>query len=241
MNVKKVFDKTDFIFSDFDGTITKYDVIHSFIAQFAKGDTKTAEDKWSRGEISTKECLNIQIGKITELKKSAFDDFINSIEIDPYFIDFYKITKSKNKKIIILSDGFDYFIVSTLKRYGLFDIKIFSNHLEYETENGFLKFKMTYPNGFKNCSIGSGCCKCNVALSYDKNYTYIGDGLSDRCIAKKSALLFAKKSLETFCKNEKIPYFPYKTFQDITEAVFKENSDAADGVGFSNRIQNQRT
>ncbi len=240
MDIKKIFDNIAYIFSDFDGTISTHDVIHAFISNFAKGDTKTAEEKWSRGEISTQECLGIQFGQIKDLKKETFDAFIDSIKIDPSFIDFYKLTQKANKKIIILSDGFDYFIKSTFKKYGLHDIEIFSNHLVPTVKNGIMEFNMTYPNSNPKCLIGSGCCKCGVARKYTENYTYIGDGLSDRCIAKKSTLLFAKKSLETFCVNEKISYFPYQTFQDIIDAVCKENANASVDVGFSNRKQNQR-
>jgi len=237
MNIKEAFRQSNFIFSDFDGTISKFDVIHAFIHNYAKGNIQTAEMKWSKGEITSEECLNEQFGKI-EITKKQFEDFINSIEIDPYFIEFYKLIKEQNKEIIILSDGFDHFITSTLKRFNTADIKVFSNHLETYEEQGFLKFKMSFPNFNNNCLIGSGTCKCGVARSFSKNYTYIGDGLSDRCIARKASLLFAKKSLETFCENEKIPYFPYKTFQDIINATIKETKNAADDVGFINGIQN---
>lgn len=232
--MNEVFKNSEYIFSDFDGTISKYDVIHSFITSFSKGDYTTAEEKWSKGEISTKDCLKIQFDLITELKKSVFDDFINSIEIDPSFIDFYKFAQSLNKKIIILSDGFDIFIKTTFKRFNI-DLPVYSNILILGEKNGYLTFDMKYPNLIKTCSIGSGCCKCEVARMYSKDYTYIGDGLSDRCIAKKSSLLFAKKSLETFCINEKIPHLSFKTFQDIIDAVCKENCNAANDVRYFNR------
>lgn len=239
MDSSEFFGKHEYIFSDFDGTISKYDVIHAFITTFSKGDWTIAEEKWCKGELSTKDCLKIQFDLITGLKKPIFDDFINSIEIDPYFLEFYELTRALNKKIIILSDGFDVFIKPTLKRFKI-DIPVYSNSLILSEKNGFLTFDMEYPNISKTCLIGSGCCKCEVARKFSQNYTYIGDGLSDRCIAKKSGLLFAKKSLETFCKQEKIFYFPYKTFQDIINTVCKEKFYAADGVRFTNGNQNQR-
>ncbi len=96
-----------------------------------------------------------------------------------------------------------------------------------------MTFKMFYPYSNSDCLIGGGCCKCGVARKYAKDYIYIGDGLSDRCIAKNAALLFAKNSLELFCKNEKISYFPYKTFQDIIYAISKESFNATDDVKFA--------
>ncbi len=238
--MNNVFNRIKYIFSDFDGTISKYDVIHSFITSFSKGDWTVAEKLWSMGKISTKECLRTQFDLITGLKKSVLDDFLNSIEIDPYFIEFYKLIKKYNKEIIILSDGFDIFIKTTLKKYGLEDIKVYSNLMNIKEKDGFIQFELLYPNINKKCLISSGCCKCEVAQKYTKDYIYIGDGLSDRCIAKKSSLLFAKKSLETFCKNENISYFPYKTFQDIIDALIKEKNDAQNDVRHPDRIQNKR-
>ena len=63
---------TDYFFSDFDGTISKFDVIHKFIETFAKGDTKKAEKLWMEGKITTKECIEIQfICYITLLELSS--------------------------------------------------------------------------------------------------------------------------------------------------------------------------
>lgn len=217
--MNEIFKNIKYIFSDFDGTISKYDVVHKFIHNFAKGDIDTAERLWSEGKISTKECFNIQLKKVENLTPEILEKFLNEIEIDPYFIEFYQMIKKENKELIVLSDGFDYFIEKVFKNNDLSDIKVYSNHLEMELEKGFLKFNTICPNNNKNCLIPSGCCKCGVAQKYTNNFIYIGDGLSDRCIAKKASLLFAKKSLETYCKNANLEYIPYETFKDIINAL----------------------
>lgn len=221
MNILENFKNNEYIFSDFDGTISKHDVIHAFITTFSKGDWTVAEKKWCEGKMSTQECLRVQFDMITGLKKKDFVEFVNSIEIDPYFIEFHNYAKKNGKKIIILSDGYDVFIKTTLKNHNL-EIPVSSNKLILSEENGFLKFDMEYPNSNKNCLIASGCCKCEVAKTFSDEFTYIGDGLSDRCIAKKSSLLFAKKSLETFCRKEGVPYVSFNTFGDILNAICKE-------------------
>lgn len=213
--MNEIFKNIKYIFSDFDGTISKYDVVHKFIHNFAKGDIDTAEKLWCEGKLSTKDCFNIQLKKVENLTPEVFEKFLDEIEIDPYFFEFYQMIKKENKELIVLSDGFDYFIEKVFKNNGLSDIKVYSNHLEMELEQGFLKFNTTCPNHNSNCLISSGCCKCKAAEKYSKKFIYIGDGLSDRCIAKKASLLFAKKSLEVFCQNENLEYIPYKTFEDI--------------------------
>ncbi len=217
--MNEIFKNVKYIFSDFDGTISKYDVVHKFIHNFAKGDIDTAEKLWCEGKLSTKDCFNIQLAKIETLTPVMLEKFLDEIEIDPYFIQFYQMIKKENKELIVLSDGFDYFIEKVFKNHNLSDIKVYSNHLEMSLENGFLKFNTTCPNNNPNCLISSGCCKCGVAKKYTDCFIYIGDGLSDRCIARKAKLLFAKKSLEGYCKNENVHYIPYQTFQDIAYSL----------------------
>ncbi len=204
----------EYIFSDFDGTISRYDVIHTFITNFAKGDPSVAEEKWCRGEISSKECYDIQFELINGLSKKKFYDFINSVEIDPYFEEFYRYEKKNGKKIIVLSDGLDMFINLVFKRHNI-ELPIFSNHLILTENEGKLNFKIEYPNEYKNCKIGLGVCKCGVAKTFAKDFTYIGDGLSDRCIAQEAQLVFAKKSLDKICRENKINYVHFETFEDI--------------------------
>ena len=207
----------DYIFSDFDGTITKNDAIHSFITSFSKGDSSIAEGMWCRGEITSKECYEIQFKLIDGLKKTVYDEFINSIEIDPYFKDFYLWANKNNKKIVIVSDGLDAFIEPILKKNDI-KLPVFSNHLKIEEKFGGLYFNIEYPNIYKSCEIGIGTCKCAAAKSRTDNFVYIGDGLSDRCIAKKAKIVFAKKSLLKCCIKENINYIPFENFSDILNA-----------------------
>ena len=213
-------DNYEYIFSDFDGTISRDDVIHSFITSFSRGDSSIAEKKWCKGELTSKECYKIQFELINGLSKQKFDDFINSIEIDPYFADFYNFAIEKGKKIVIVSDGFDIFVENALKKHNI-TLPVFSNHLKIENKNDKLFFEVEYPNSSVNCKIGVGSCKCKVVEKYTDKFIYIGDGLSDRCISKKAALVFAKKSLEKRCISENIPFIHYDNFKDIKEALIK--------------------
>ncbi len=208
----------EYFFSDFDGTITKKDVLNAFILNFSKGDYMTPEILWSKGKLSTQECLDIQMSLITELTKKQFDDFINSVEIDPYFLEFYSYLEKNNKKLVVLSDGFDIFIEKTLQRFNI-NVKIFANTIQLGEKNGYMTFKTGYPNSYSKCDIKSGCCKCAMAYKYSNKFVYTGDGLSDRCIAKKADLLFAKCELEQFCKTEGLEYFQFNTFKDVLDVI----------------------
>ena len=190
-------------FCDFDGTITKEDTLNKFLRVYANVEWTDIEDKWIRGEIGSKQCIEEQMQTFPLMEEKTVNDFIDSIEIDETFPDFLDYIKSENIDFYIVSDGFDFFIEKILARYKIKDLKIFSNKLEFK--NG--RFKTDFPFFTQECERKSGVCKCNVIKSnriVTKRILYAGDGLSDFCAAKNTDFLFAKGSLLEYGKNTQI-------------------------------------
>ena len=197
------------IYCDFDGTITKEDSVNKFLSLFADEKWLEVEDRWMNGEIGSKECLQEQVNLIPELPENILKNYINSIEIDDYFVSFYNFLKKNGYELVILSDGFDLFIKETLERYNLNEIKYFANTLTVKNN----KLMIDFNNGNPNCKNTSGTCKCSKIEI--ENFYYIGDGLSDACVARKAAKLFAKKNLKKYCDEQKIDYINFETFEEI--------------------------
>ena len=97
---------TKAIYCDFDGTITKEDSVNKFLEMYAP-NWMESEEKWIAGKISSRENAIIQVGLLNNVSQKQLDDYINSIEIDDYFLDFVDFVKLRNIKLTILSDGFD--------------------------------------------------------------------------------------------------------------------------------------
>ena len=202
------------ILSDFDGTITDRDGLYTFISKFAKGDWQKIEQDWVVGKISSKECLIEEFNLVPDLSEKLITNFIQELNIDETFRDFYEKIKEKNIDFYVVSDGIDYFIDKILSKHGLSGIKTISNHGEFI--NG--KFEITFPNDNPKCINNAGTCKCKVLKDLKKEYEkiiYIGDGASDFCIADKADILYAKARLKEFCKNKNINYIPFNKFADI--------------------------
>ena len=138
--------KFDVIYCDFDGTITKKDSVNEFLKKYTGDKWLESEKLWIEGKISSKENAIIQVGLLKNISQKQLDDYINSIEIDDYFLDFVDYVKSKNIKLTILSDGFDLFIQKVLERNNL-DIPYYANKLTYK--NG--EFNIEFPYYNKNC------------------------------------------------------------------------------------------
>lgn len=209
------------IYCDFDGTITKNDTLTKFFELYADNAWLDIEEDWKNGKIGSKECLRKQLELVSDLSSEILNNYINSIEIDDYFAEFYKVLKSYDIKLVILSDGLDFFIKRTLEKYNLSEIPYFSNSLilnDYTPTQ--ICLSVEFNNSNPNCENASGTCKCSKIE--DSSFCYIGDGLSDRCIAKKANLLFAKKSLKKYCDDNKIKYIKFETFKDILNIFEQE-------------------
>ncbi len=199
------------IYCDFDGTITKGDSVNKFFEMYAP-NWMDSEKLWIEGKISSKENAIIQIGLLKNVSQQQLDDYINSIEIDDYFLDFVEYVKSKNIKLTILSDGFDLFIKKILERYDLY-IPYYANRLIYK--NG--KFSIEFPYYNRNCDKKAGMCKCQKVK--ENKFCYIGDGTSDLCIASKANLLFATKNLHKYCEKNLIKHYYFENFSSIIEKL----------------------
>ena len=204
-------ERFDTIYCDFDGTITKRDSVNEFFELYAPNWTDS-EKLWIEGKISSRENAIIQVGLLNDVSQKQLDDYINSIEIDDYFLDFVDYLKSKNINLTILSDGFDLFIQKILERYNL-DIPYYANKLIYK--NG--KFSIEFPYYNENCNKKAGMCKCQKVL--ENSFCYIGDGTSDLCIAKRADVLFATKNLHKYCEKNLIKHHYFETFSNIIDKL----------------------
>ena len=190
---------------DFDGTISLKDTLDELLNIHADVKWKIFEERWEKGEISARTCLQEQL-RLINLSLEEFNHFIDQIDLDPDFPLFLAEVTPKTE-VIIVSDGLDYVIKRKLVAFPR--LKIFSSTLHW-TSHGF---NLEFPYAQPDCA--SATCKTAIANLYPKPTILIGDGRSDYCLAKEADLVFAKKSLIKFCEAHHLPHIPFKTFQDI--------------------------
>jgi 2,3-diketo-5-methylthio-1-phosphopentane phosphatase len=207
------------IFIDFDGTITQEDVGESIFRNF--GDkikvNKIIDDLLS-DKISAKESWIELCHSVDKIDIDLLNDFILKVNVDPGFHNMVKFCEDRNIQIIVLSDGFDYYIDMILKRENLYRLKYFSNHLMISLHNNLIP---EFPYEDSNCRHSANCKKNHVINnSRDEDFTiYIGDGNSDKDTALYCDVIFAKKSLLKYCEKERVTFSPYKTFDDVIDKL----------------------
>jgi len=209
------------IFVDFDGTITKRDIGEAMFIEF--GDPNRAEEivkDWINEKINASQSWQLLCSTINNLNIQAFNNFIDSIEIDNTFRYFVDYCSDNSFEIKILSDGLDYYIKRFLKKENLDRIPFYSNQLVFDNRNNLTP---VFPYTDEECKRCANC-KRNHILNHsgdDENEfsIYIGDGWSDVCPAQYCDFIFAKNSLLKYCVTNRITYFPYSNFYEVINRI----------------------
>ncbi len=216
MNFLPTENRTYKVFIDFDCTITRKDVGEHMFLRF--GDAQEAQNiikRWINKEIPSTESWVLLCATIKNFDESMFKEFMNQIEIDPDLIEFIEYCERNKIDTYVLSDGLDYYINYILKKFGLERLTVYSNKLTFDENNNLIPI---FPYTDEECKVCANCKRNHIINnSSDDDYSiYIGDGYSDTCPAQYVDYIFAKNSLLKFCEKERISYFPFTTFNDVT-------------------------
>ena len=201
------------VFFDIDDTLAACDVFDDIILHFSKDERWIEiEKRWKEGKIGSKECLEGQL-KGVRISRKAFDGYLATIKLDPYFKRLLKFLKTKKIKAMILSDNFDYILRRVLNNKGARRLKIYSNRLRFVKDRLIPGFPFTD----KKCRICGHCKKKNLLanIKRDSIIIYIGDGRSDICPAKCAHLVFAKKGLLRHFRDKKLACVPFRSLKDV--------------------------
>ncbi|UII54234.1 MtnX-like HAD-IB family phosphatase [Cytobacillus spongiae] len=204
--------------SDFDGTISKKDFYHMVIEQYFP-EGKVLMEKWKAGEMKDIDFLATVFQSINQEEAQIIEDIL-SIPIDEYAPPFFRQVQENGGDVFILSAGTDYYIHHVLKKYGIEDIKVFSNEGKFKEKN----VHMNIDPAHKHYSERYGIDKSKVILELKEQYEHIyfaGDSEPDSHPAVYADLTFAKNGLQDLLNERNISFIPVESFQEV-ETYFIE-------------------
>lgn len=216
------------IFCDFDGTVAKNDVWVSAIGKFVKD--KEAFDKLSDDfcslELNAKDCNRKSLELVENFTLEEFNKYLDEEEVDPHFKEFVKYCREQGDEVFIVSGGLDYYIEYILRKEGL-NVPYFGTQLITTPIEGtnFLKPEVEFPYADENCKKCE-ISKRNILINntndlYDEVSVFIGDGISDYCVANYADIVFAKKRLSSYCWKNNITYFEFDDFSDVKKKLIR--------------------
>ena len=208
------------ILCDFDGTVARDDVGNLLFKKFADGEKcKYVVDRWKRGEISSRECLE-QEAELASVSRDALNQFIAKRRLDPYFKDFVDFARRRKMEVVIVSDGLDYYIEKMLLRTGLADIDFYANKLRLNDHALHVRFPFYDLLDCRSC----GNCKTYHMERYKAEgffVVYVGNGMSDRCPSKYADFVFAKGELLDYCRENDVESIAFDNFRDVEREILR--------------------
>lgn len=212
------------VFLDFDGTISRADVVDAILDRYADAGWLTIEDAWRAGRIGSRECLRQQMA-LVRAAPAALDALIDAIGLDEGFAAVLRTCDGAGVPAHIVSDGFDYCIARILRRLAadaaplLAGVRICSSHLAPAVDGAW-----TTAFCFPEPGCAHGCATCKPAVMASLNPAggpsiFVGDGLSDRYAAAAATMVFAKDKLAAWCAGQGISFIAYTSLADVAAAL----------------------
>jgi 2,3-diketo-5-methylthio-1-phosphopentane phosphatase len=198
------------IVCDFDGTITRTDVIDNILERFAAPAWADIENEWLNGHIGSRECLSRQL-TLVKAYPSQLLEYFDSVTIDPDFPAFVDHVMNLGATLDIVSDGLEQGIARILSRHRLPLLPIIANGLRQVDQNSW---RIVFPHASDACRAAAGNCKCK-SVPDGRRVLVIGDGKSDMCVASTADFVFAKDTLAEHCERNGIPYARFDSFAEF--------------------------
>jgi HAD superfamily phosphoserine phosphatase-like hydrolase len=217
---------------DFDGTVSREDIGAEFVRRFGTGDQgglERALERWRAGEIGHRELTEVECGRLSVTEEEAVA-FARGFALDPRFAPFAESALARGHAVLVVSEGFDFYIADHLRRADLADVPFAANRLRFERGRTVPEFP------YADSSCGR-CGNCKGARARDQRrlgyeVVMIGDGLSDRCGARAADWVVARSDLLDWCRREGIPAEPFEDFGDVARYASRlDPALAMDGEG----------
>jgi 2-hydroxy-3-keto-5-methylthiopentenyl-1-phosphate phosphatase len=210
------------LFFDFDNTITQGDVLDRVIERFSvTDDWRWWEDAWSRGEVSTRQCLQQQIAGLGA-SQAELVDFVADFPIDPNFETIVRWAASEQIQLIIVSDNFSCLVHEILSGKAFAELPLFANELTFSGNRP----KAHFPYTSRDCARCANCKVTHFKRFPGRSTIYVGDGLSDVCPALAADLVFAKDSLAEYLGSRGVAFQPFASLGTVADFLIGRHGAA---------------
>lgn len=212
------------VFLDFDGTISRVDVVDAILDRYADPAWERIEREWKAGRIGSRACLAGQLA-LVRASQADLDGLLADVQIDRGFLPLLDACASAGVRSHIISDGFDYCIGRILRQVppshqeDLAEVSVHASHLEPDAPD---RWKTAFRHMDTECEHGCATCKPAVMAALNPGGApsiFVGDGLSDRYAAAVADVVFAKDKLAVYCAEQGIAFHRYETLADVAAFV----------------------
>jgi 2-hydroxy-3-keto-5-methylthiopentenyl-1-phosphate phosphatase len=216
--VELIDNKKILIQCDFDGTVTVDDISFMLLDAFATGNWRAINDEYTAGKITVGEFNERAFSMLRADTKEMLDYLKGKVVVRAGFKDFAELCKKKGIRLVIVSNGWDFYVKQILRDIGIKDVEYHSAETYFE--DGRLQVRYLGPEGrvvdteFKEKYVGK-------FISEGYHVVYIGNGTSDLSPARGAQQIFATDSLLENCQRTGLTCIPFTSFYEISQVVSK--------------------
>jgi len=199
---------------DFDGTITKEDISFVLLDTFAQGDWQQLLRQYKEHKISVGEFNTKAFAMVKADKHRLVEALQGNVKVRAGFHELVSYCLEKGLRLVIVSNGLDFYIRAVLKELGLGDVEVYAAQASFHPTGMRVRYLgpdgKRMDDGFKEAYIESF-----LRLGY--RVIYIGNGDSDIAPAEYAHHVFATGDLLAYSKENNLNCKPFKDFGDIVK------------------------
>ena len=200
---------------DFDGTITTRDIGVEIIKNFADPGWEEGLRRWRAGEIGQSQLMEwefarLPAGRAMEMRQWA----LREAEVRPGLAGLMELCRANGVKVEVVSNGMSFYVEAVLEREGLSGLPFVAPIPTFNRMDGPV---VEFSDGVATCER-TGLCKCERVLrlrSSGRKIVFVGDGISDFCVAEEADFVIARSALKKHCADHGIAHSEFQDFDDV--------------------------
>ena len=188
---------------DWDGTVTERDTLHMALERFGDLDVFHALEAEIGRRLTLQEVIASELRTITAPLADVVSWLLEHVRVRAGLPELVAA-----RDPLIVSAGFHELISPVLAREGV-RARVVANTVEAEPSGWRAVFPPAAP-----CPVCGERCK-RSAVAHLSRFDYVGDGVSDRCVAFAAERVFARAGLARYLDALGVPYVPFDDLHDV--------------------------
>ena len=200
---------------DFDGTVSPRDIGAEFADRFSNGAGGRVPElaRWLAGELGHRALTRAQCATVRAGRDEALA-FTRTFALDPAFAPFVAATRARGDEVMVVSEGFSFYVVDQLARAGLADLPWAANELAFLADG---RVEPSFPFADPACDDCGNCKAQHVRSARERGFrtVLVGDGASDRHGALAADAVLARGALLEWCRTEGVAHTATRDFAGV--------------------------
>lgn len=201
---------------DFDGTITEDDASFVLLDIFAQGDWRRLLRDYKERKISVGQFNTRAFALVKADKPALLEALKGRVKIRKGFHELVAYCSRRDFKLVIVSNGLDFYIKAILREIGLENIEVHAAQTQFHPEG--IEVQYIGPDG-KHLDDGLKQAYIKLFLRQGYRVIYAGNGDSDIAPAKYAHQVFARGELLAYCNKNNLECKPFTRFTEVVTAL----------------------